>query len=146
MEAILRRGDTSYLRVEKTLPTGYLPTDPEVLALNEVLNRLAPLQPIQFPDTSASDLPAITSYEVFPFGVDHEWLWENIDSPPREKVVLVFDQDEDRWIFSEETLKKAPALLDSMFHIAPIYPERNDRDFLDSIFSLLAKKPHGGDG
>jgi len=140
MDDILRNGSTSYQRVTQTLPEGYAHESAEAMALKQVLDRLGPMNPLNVPDTSTtSSEPSIQRFEVFPYGLDHEWIWERLDGHPNGEIVLIYDQESDRWIFSEETLKQAPALLESIRSIPPVYPEDGNRDFLKSVFQPMAE-------
>ncbi|MCC5847630.1 MAG: mechanosensitive ion channel [Verrucomicrobia bacterium] len=140
MDAILRKGSTEYERVNQTLPDGFTHDSPEVLALKGVLDRLAPLSPVYFPDTSTSAKSTIRDFEVFPYAVDHQWVWERLGQAPEGEIHLIYETESERWIFSRETLEQAPALLDSMRALPPVYPSQAHEDLLKSVFQPMVDK------
>jgi|GEM_PF-466676 len=138
MDEILREGGTDYRRVTQTLPEGYGVDSAEVRALKGVLDRLAPLNPVNFPDTTASSGKAtLLEFEVFPYAVNHEWVWERLGRAPEGEIHLKREPGEDAWRFSEATLKGAPALLNSVRDLPPVYPVQVHKDILRSVFQPM---------
>ncbi len=118
----------------KTLPQGTDPGSDEVIALKQVFDRLGELSPVDLPNGSSVEKSGITSFEVFPYGVDHAWIWEKLGKAPDGSIVL--DKGEDGgWRFSQETLAGAPVLRDSMLSISPVYAKDGERELFTRVFS-----------
>ncbi|MEX2382613.1 MAG: mechanosensitive ion channel family protein [Opitutales bacterium] len=140
MDAILREGDTDYRRVNQTLPEGFIHNSPEVLALKKVFDRLAPLNPAYFPDTSASPESILRDFEIFPYAVDHQWVWDRLGRAPDGEIHLILNPGSEHWRFSKETLEQAPALFESMRSLPPVYPINTRQNLLKSVFQPMVDK------
>ncbi len=125
MNAILYEGSDNLKRVNQTLPSGYTATDSETLALKAVFDRLGEISPIELPGQSTSQRSNISKFELFPYGVDHAWIWQKLGKAPDGSIVLQREAGGDEWRFTEQTLQKAPALLESMLSIPPVYQTQN---------------------
>ncbi len=112
--------------IARTLPEGYDVDGPEVRALHQVFERLGSLETSDFPSKDSRLVEGISRFEVFPYAVDHEWVWRWIDEAPSGTVVLVKDAS-GRWHFDEATLSGASELLASLKAIPPTYVDAGDR-------------------
>lgn len=110
--------------IAKTLPTGYTAHSLEVIALQSVFQRLGALHPSDFPSGSSSLTAQIQEFEVFPYAIDHTWVWEWLDEAPEGRIV-VQKQNNGNWQFSLKTVQGAPALLKSLRAIPPKYSNEN---------------------
>jgi len=107
-------------QIANILPEGYDSKTPEVLALKSVFDRLGTLHPSDFPSVGDAIVDRIDRYEVFPYAVDHAWVWLWLDASPEGSITLEKLAD-GGWRFTPETLRGAPALLESMKSIPPVF-------------------------
>jgi MscS family membrane protein len=120
MNLSLYKGEDVDSQIRKTLPEGFHVQGPEVIALKSVFDRLGTLHPSDFPSKNSAITEHIESYEVFPYAIDHEWVWRWLDAPPNGTITLE-KLDDAKWRFTEKTMRGAPALLESMQSIPPVY-------------------------
>ena len=135
MDAVLYRGSDDLERVEKTLPKDYRPLSPEALALKDVLDRLGNLYKSDFPDEANLEDSDLSSFEVFPYALDHKWVWSAVDEPPRGRIEMQREGPE--WRFTEETLAGAPELLNSLRAIPPVYPDTGETELIERVFAPM---------
>jgi MscS family membrane protein len=120
MDALKYEGSDNLERVQQTLPTGFSPDSDEALALKSVLDRLGNISPIDIPGEAINDEePRRTHYEVFPYGLDHHWVWEVLEAEPKGSIVMERTSQQ-QWRFSAASLEGAPQLLDSIREISPV--------------------------
>ena len=120
--------------VEKTLPPNFQADGQEALALKQVFDRIGEIPAIDLPAAETAGRRAMNSFELFPYTVDHEWMWQALGKAPEGKIVLTKDSA-GTWRFSQETLAGAPALLESMRDIAPRFGNNKDRELVTRVFS-----------
>ncbi len=137
MEEILYLGGGDTGRVNQTLPPGFSADSPEAIALKSIFDRLGPIPDIDLPGSAAVEETGIRSFEVFPYAIDHEWIWTYLDETPTAKVTLVSSSNGDEWRFSTETLDSAPQLAKSLVSIPPIYPSSSEKNLALRIFAPM---------
>ncbi len=134
MQRWLREDSTDAERIQKTLPPGYAHDSKEARALYEVFARLGKIPPILIIGREEVMELKLKDYEVFPFAVDHRWIWNSVESPPRQTITLKRSADDGSWRFSEQTLASAPDLLEVLYGIAPVYGNEGDSRLVGRIF------------
>jgi len=137
MEGILYEGATDYERVRRTLPSGYDWNSLETRALKSIFDRFGPIPNVDLPGVADVKKTGITNYEVFPYAVDHTWIWKYLDDAPRQKVILRRGSDDDSWRFSEQTLADAPALADALIDIPPEFPSASEKHVVRRVFGPM---------
>lgn len=120
MNEELYQGIDSSAKVRKTLPEGYSPSDQQVLALKSVFDRIGSIHPADLPATSDTITQTTNRFEVFPYAVDHEWVWQQLPEPPKGSIV-VEKNSYGEWRFATETLEGAARLLESVEGIPPSF-------------------------
>jgi len=122
--------DSAWSRAEKALASSG-DTDPKQAArdLKDVFNRLVEIEPEMVPDSRQIQENDIRRYELFPYGVEHEWVWQQAGNAPKGKIVLVPDED-GKWQFNSETVASAADLSTSLQGIPP----RDRQDIQGEIF------------
>ncbi|MCC9602101.1 mechanosensitive ion channel family protein [Stieleria sp. JC731] len=88
------------------------------LDLLYVFDRLPEIASGTIPGPEIVKEKKIRRYELFPRGIEHEWVYKALDDSPEGSIVLVAGED-GRWAFDEQTLNGASGLLDSMKKIPP---------------------------
>ncbi|MBR9802738.1 mechanosensitive ion channel family protein [bacterium] len=112
--------------------------------LKAVLDRL--------PELSAGTLPGpeqvsdrdIRRYEIFPAGVDHQWIWDKASQAPRNAVSLKLTDGEE-WKFDKETVQGIAELRENLRSIPP--RENEDRQgelFLQTFLPMFENTPWWG--
>lgn len=129
-----REGKQVQARIQKTLPEAYPFPSEEVFALHAVFNRLGSVSEIALPISEELGKDGLRQFEVFPYALDHEWLWDQLEAPPRQRIVLEYRESDEAWIFSEQTLREAPALLDAIWSITPRWEKSQDREVIRRVF------------
>ncbi len=119
--------------VKKTLPEGFAADGPEAKALLGVFERLGEIAPTDLPNKAAVEDGQLRNFEVFPYAVDHKWVWETLGKAPEGKIT-VEQVGETQWRFTAETLNGAEKLLDSMRKISPVYTEKTDGKLIERAF------------
>lgn len=123
-------------KVSLTLPSDYKIDSTETKALKAIFNRIGAIHPTDLPSQDAKLLDTLQRFEVFPYAIDHEWMWARLESPPTGRIVLV-SQEDGSWRFSETTLREAPQLLKSIQSIPPkfsnVYGDDSRRMFMPSF-------------
>lgn len=138
-----REGRGGWRRAALALPPG----DEAALrrsadALYDVLLRLAPIEPIDVPHADALR-EGQTRYELFPRGLDHQWIWQSLDAPPDGRVVLA--EHDGRWRFTASTLAGADRLARSLAPIAPWFEHTPPGAlFVDVFRPTFARTPWWG--
>ncbi|MDF1656221.1 MAG: mechanosensitive ion channel family protein [Verrucomicrobiales bacterium] len=124
--------------ITQTIPEGFSANSEEVKALKEVFNRLGEIPPIDLPGEGEVKETGISQFEAFPYGVDHQWIWEFLGESPTGKVVLKRSEGDDpEWRFTNETLSGAQALASSLQSIPPQYPSASDQRLVSRFFGPL---------
>lgn len=126
--------------IQRTLPSDYEATSAEAIALQSVFDRLGAIHPSDLPSNSSPITKRIEHFEVFPYAVDHEWVWRWLDAPPDGSIQLEKDAD-GHWRFTTETLTGAPALLESMRAIPPVYANENIQQARNLFLPALEATP-----
>lgn len=126
MQRWLREDSTDANRIQKTLPPDYAHDSKEARALYEVFARLGKIPPFLIIGSEEAMGLKLEDYEVFPFAVDHHWIWNSVESPPRQTITLQRFKEDGSWRFSEQTFASAPDLLEVLYGIAPIYGNEGD--------------------
>lgn len=142
MDAFLYHGrkEEDRKRVAKTLPEGFAPDGEEALALKAIFDRLGEIPNIVLPSDKNVEDGALNEFEVFPYALDHAWIWEYTGSAPEGSIVVV--RSGERWKFDTETLRGAPRFLESIRQIPPVYPSSRGEDLLDQNFgSTIRESP-----
>jgi MscS family membrane protein len=85
--------------------------------LLRVIDRLPEISPSTLPGKETVRQRNIARFELFPRGIDGEWLYQALDDAPKGQIVLV--RDGNQWRFSETTANEASKLLDSIRSIPP---------------------------
>lgn len=139
MEAWLYGSGTEeeFKRVQKTLPPGFTPDSPEVRDLKKVFDRLGSIPPIDLPGVEEIKREDRNSLEVFPYAIDHDWVWEVIDETPDGSIVVTKDQENGEWRFDKKTLSDAEALLRSVSKIPPKFLSSGNKQVVDRVFSPM---------
>jgi MscS family membrane protein len=106
--------------IEQTLPEGYGADNKASLALKSVFDRLGSIRPSDLPTEDPDSIGQRKRYEIFPYAVDHQWVWSQVDEPPSQKIV-VEKNDGGEWRFTDATLREAPKLLSSLASIPPAF-------------------------
>ena len=108
--------------------------------LKAVFDRLGKVAPTDLPGPERVRQDAISRYEVFPFGLDHEWVFEQLGAAPAGSVVV--EAQGGRWLFAKDTVDGAADLLESMKSLPPQY-ERDvgGRLFLGVIEPVFQRTP-----
>ena len=132
MNALIYGGSENTERVQQTLPPGFPPLGPESIALKRVFDRLGTLDKVDFPDASNLVDSSLDSFEVFPYAVDHEWIWQILSEAPEHRIEL--SKTDSGWRFSEETLVNAPALLQSLRNIPPVFNHSGETELIERVF------------
>ena len=87
------------------------------MKLLSVFDRLPELSPGSIPGSDVVQKEDIRRFELFPRGIDRNWAYKTLDSPPDGAIVL--EKDGDQWLFSQSTIDGVGKLLDSMKAIPP---------------------------
>ena len=125
-------------RVRKTLPEGFEPDGPEARALKKIFDRLGKIPNINLPGKADIESEGLTQFELFPYALDHEWVWRAAGQSPRGTITLIKAEDGvEGWTFSEETLRGATSLLQSVADIPPIYQSSEDKNVIDRVFGPM---------
>lgn len=101
--------------------------------LQQVFDRLPELSAGTIPGPEAVRQQDIRRFELFPRGIEHEWVYRALDKAPDGKIVLV-QSDSGSWHFNSETIDGANELASSM---KPIPPRRLNFDKANLIESVL---------
>ena len=142
--ALSREGRGGWDQASLALPAG----EPAALrgaaeALYDVLLRLGPIEPIDLPHAGGLK-DGQSRYELFPRGIDHQWVWQAIDGAPAGSVVLVRGGD-GAWRFDPGTLAGAERLAASLAGIPPWYDEAHAKAlFLDVFRPTVERTPWWG--
>lgn len=104
-------------------------------ALAEVFRRLGGVSPLHLPGEDVVENEQLRRYEVFPYGVDHEWVWDALGQAPDGHIALT-RASEGQWFFSAETIAGASALNASMAAIPPQFESEVGQVFLEAVEPL----------
>lgn len=111
--------------------------------LQDVLERFPPLEPVDLPGPGEAE-GHFRRYELFPRGVDHDWIWQRLDEPPQGRIALALEPD-GSWRFSADSLVDLPGLHRVLIRLPPSYPERESgQRFLQVFDPTFHKTPWWG--
>lgn len=139
--------DEAWSRAFKTFPTNQL-SDLEItnvaVQLKEVFDRIGPVRSMDLPGARRVEHSGITRLEVFPYALEHDWIWRTLGDAP-EGTIVVERQDDGAWRFSEDTLLNMATLRQSLDPVAPRY-ERSARGqaFVDVFGPTFQQTPWWG--
>ncbi len=106
-------------RVKKTFDPDAELEDPRATAndLLAVFDRLPELSPSSLPDKIVVKKNQISRYELFPRGIDTQFVYRVLDDSPAGSIVL--QKQGDDWVFTAATLRGVDDLLASLKKIPP---------------------------
>jgi len=137
MEDLLYNGGTDRARVDKTLPEGFDSTSGEAVALKSIFDRLGSIPETALPGAAAVERSNLKTFELFPYAVDHEWVWLFLDTAPKQKITLELDDSDGTWRFSEDTMRSVIELAETMAPIPPLFPSSADTQIVRRIVAPM---------
>lgn len=112
--------------------------------LKAVLDRLPEISPGLLPGPEQVADHDLRRYEVFPAGVDHQWIWDRVTPAPRNTIALV-RSDDGKWQFEEATVRGIAELRSNLRGVPPRkQEERQGELFLETFGPMLEKTPWWG--
>jgi len=127
--------EAAWPRAEKTLAEveGVSPRE-AASDLLEVFDRLPSISALVLPDEARVQEDGIRRYELFPRGVEVEWLYLALGKEPEGRIILVSDGD--GWRFSASTVEGARRLARSVRSIPPRPRMRRSEDLFASVVGV----------
>lgn len=92
--------------------------------LLQVFDRLPEVSPGTIPGPNVVEKNDIRRWELFPRGIDRDWLYRAVSEPPDGAIVI--EEKDGEWYFAKSTLDGAEDLAKSMLGVPP-QPRREQR-------------------
>jgi len=138
-EARARAMKTFSIPAESGLSAGQVAGD-----LKAVLDRLPEISPAVLPGPEQVTEHDLRRYEVFPGGVDHQWIWERATPAPRNTIALVRNE-EGEWQFEEATVRGISELRSNLRGIPPrAKKDQRGELFLETFGPVFEETPWWG--
>lgn len=112
--------------------------------LLSVFDRLPKLSSGVIPGPEVVREKQLRRYELFPRGIESEWVYRALDGSPNGSIVLVAAED-GSWTFDEATIRGVADLLDSMKKIPPRRRLTKQGDLFLSVIEPTARKSSAAD-
>ena len=108
--------------------------------LMHVFDRLPEIAPNSLPDEGLTRSKNISRYQFFPRGIDAEFVYTVLDSPPKGEIDLRLKDG--KWVFTVETIEGIDDLLESLMMIPPRKRiERRGELFTNAVLPTFQETP-----